>query len=82
MPDTTAAPLGLLLFLLATVVSVASAIAAALLAGLVLARQSGRIPGQQPTIRISLALPLWLIAAAAFSFLGERILSIIAAVSN
>lgn len=44
VPVMTLPPLGLLLFLFATAVSVASAIAAALLAGIVLLRRTGRIP--------------------------------------
>lgn len=81
VPVMAVAPVGLLLFLLATAASIAAAIAAAVLAVLVLARRTGRV-GAPPGARIGIGLPMLLVAAAGLSFIGERVLSIVAAVQH
>jgi hypothetical protein len=80
VPMSTLPPLGLLLFLLSTLLSVVAAIGSAILAILTLARRSHRVPAPEGSTRVNPGLPMLLIAAAALSFIGERIVSISAAV--
>ncbi|MGN6325885.1 hypothetical protein [Pseudolysinimonas sp.] len=82
LPVMAVPPLGLLSFLLANVVSIASAIAAGALSVLVLARRTGRVPVPAGGTRVGVGLPLLVIVAAVASFIGERALSIIAAVGH
>lgn len=80
LPVMTLPPLGLLAFLFCTVVSITTAIASAVLAGIVVLRRTGKVPAPAGSARVGFGLPALLIVAAAISVLGERILSIVAAV--